>query len=124
MCFSNEDVTLTDSLSRPLLMENISESLWSDKCNYWLTDKCENLNPFNYNFTVMQWNICSLMLNIKELKLLLNKLELRHSTVDIILLCETFLNKSTGKLINLPHYHLYANHGKDHKGGCTAILVR
>ena len=98
MCFSNEDVTITDSLSRPLSMENISESLWSNKCDYWLADKCEN-------FIVMQWNIQSLMSNIGELKLLLNKLELRNSTMDIMLLCETFLNKSTEKPINLPHYH-------------------
>ena len=72
----------------------------------------------------MQWNIFMLMLNARELKLLLNKLEQRNSTMDIILLCETFLNKNTEKLINLPHYHLYSNHRKDHKDGGTAILVR
>ena len=124
MCFSYEDLIITDSLSRPLLMENVLENLWSDKCDYWLADNYENLNPSNYNFIVMQWNICSLMTNIRELKLLLNKLEQRNSTVDIILLCETFLNKSTEKLIKLPHYQLYSNHRKDHKGGGTAILVR
>ena len=123
MCFSNEDATITDSLSRPLSMENISESLLGDKCDYWLADKYKNLNPSNYNFIAMQWNIQSLMSNIGELNLLLNKLELRNSPVDIILLCETFLNKSTEKLINLPQYCLYSNHRKDHKGGGIAILV-
>ena len=53
MCFSREDVTLTDSLLRPLSMEDLDNSLWSDKCDYIMTDECDNLNTLNYNFIVM-----------------------------------------------------------------------
>ena len=93
MCFSREDVTVTDSLLRPLSMENRDGSLWSDKCNYIMTEECNNLNTLNYNFIVMQLNIGSLLSNIGELKLLLTKLEQKNSTVDVVLLCETFLSK-------------------------------
>ena len=72
----------------------------------------------------MQLNIHSLLSNIGELKLLLTKLEQKNSTVDVVLLCETFLSKKTEKLVNIPHYRLYANHRSKHKGGGTAILVR
>ena len=34
MCFSKEDVTTNDSLSRPINMGNIDNSLWNDKCDY------------------------------------------------------------------------------------------
>ena len=51
-------------------MEDLDGSLWSDKCDYRTTDECNNLNPLNYNFIVMQLNIWSLMSNIGELKLL------------------------------------------------------
>ena len=77
MCFSKEYVTVTDSLLRPLSMEDLDGSLWSDKCDYKMTDECDNLNPLNYNFIVMQLNIQSLLSNIGELKLLLTKLEQR-----------------------------------------------
>ena len=87
-------------------MENLSESLWSDKCYYWLAEEGDNLNPSNYNFIVLQWNICSLMSNVKELKLLLDKLDCEHSTIDIVLLCETFLTKGSEKLLHIPNYKL------------------
>ena len=124
MCFPKEDVTVTDSLLRPLSMEDLDGSLWSDKCDYRMTDQCDNLNPLNYNFIVMQLNICSLLSKTGELKLLLTKLEQKNSTVDVVLLCETFLSKNTEKLVNIPHYHLCSNHRSNHKGGGTAILVR
>ena len=105
-------------------MEDLDGSLWSDKCDYRMTDECDNLNTLNYNFIVMQLNIRSLLSKIGELKLLLTKLEQKNSTVDVVLLCEMFLSKNTEKLVNIPHYHLYANHRSKHKGGGMAILVR
>ena len=124
MCFSKEDITVTDSLLRPISMEDIDNSLWSDKCDYWETEQCANLNPENYNFIVMQLNIRSLLSNVTELKILLTKLEQKNSSVDVILLCETFLNKKTERLVNIPHYQLYSTCRSNHKGGGTAILIR
>ena len=72
----------------------------------------------------MQLNICSLLSNATELKILLTKLEQKNSSVDVILLCETFLNKKTERLVNIPHYQLYLTCRSNHKGGGTAILIR
>ena len=41
-----------------------------------------------------------------ELKHLLGTLEQKNSKVDILLLCETFLTKTTTKLVNIPGYKL------------------
>ena len=105
-------------------MDDIDSSLWSDKCDYWETEHCANLNPENYTFIVMQLNIRSLLSNVTELKILLTKLERKNSSVDVILLCETFLNKKTEKLVNIPHYQLYSTCRSNHKGGGTVILIR
>ena len=124
MCFLNEDVSLMDSLSRPLSLETVDSSLWSDKCDYWTMESCENLNPANYNLVVLQWNIRSMMFNSKELRLLLDKMDNRNSPTDVILICETFLNKDTTKLINIPRYTLHTNYRNEHKGGGMAVLIR
>ena len=105
-------------------MEDIDNSLWSDKCDYWETEQRANLNPKNYNFIVMQLNIRSLLSNATELKILLTKLEQKNLSVDVILLCETFLNKKTERLVNILHYQLYSTCRSNHNGGGTAILIR
>ena len=75
MCFARKDMYKLDSLSRPVSFESEMECLWNDKCDYWIANDCENLNPHNYNLVILQWNIRSLMRNLNELKLLLTKLE-------------------------------------------------
>ena len=44
--------------------------------------------------------------------------------MDVLLLCETFLTKSTHKLINIPGYTLLSNNREKSKGGGTAILTK
>ena len=56
--------------------------------------------------------------------MLIHILETKNSRVDIILLCETFLNKSTEKLVKIPGYTLIYNSRSKSKGGGTAILLR
>ena len=87
-------------------------------------EDCKNLNPNNYNLVVMQHNICSLLSNQCDLKNLLNKLSLKNSKVDIILLCETHLTKQTVGFVNIPDYTHVANYRSRHKGGGTLILIR
>ena len=42
----------------------------------------------------------------------------------MVLLCETFLNKKTSKLVNIPGYTMISNSRSLAKGGGTAILVK
>ena len=104
-------------------METRDASLWCDKCDCWMADECKNLNPENYNFVVLQWNIRSLMTNQNEMKQLLTKLERKNTPVDVLLLCETFLTEDNTKLIKVPNCSLYTTNRKAVKGGGTAILI-
>ena len=73
---------------------------------------------------ILQHNVRSLPCNISETKLLLQTLHDKNSTVDIMMLCETFLSKNTAKLIKIPSYTLVSNHRKNHKGGGTSVLIK
>ena len=123
MCISNEHKE-SDVLHRPIIAENLDFSLWNDKCDYIEIEECMDLNPNNYNLTVIQLNIRSLLPKQTELNQLLVNLENRNSKVDLVLLCETFLNDQTRKFVNISSYKLYEDHHKNHKGVGTAILVR
>ena len=59
-----------------------------------------------------------------ELRLLLQQLNNKNSTVDIVALCETFLTKKVEKLVNIPGYTLYCKNRTDHKGGGVGLLIR
>lgn len=64
----------------------LNESLWNDKCDYILPDSCINLNPDNYNLIILQLNIRWLISHQMELKYLLNTLNSKNSSVDVVLL--------------------------------------
>ena len=86
--FSNADV-----LQRPRNQLEIDDSLWTDNCNYMVLDTCLNVNPNNYNLLILQLNIRSILAHQHELKQLLRDLEKKNSSIDVVLLCETFLTK-------------------------------
>ena len=60
---------------------------------------------------------------MNELKLLLTKLEGKNTPTDAILLCETFLNKDTAKLIKIPNYTIHYINRTNQKGGETTIMI-
>ena len=118
------DIPQIDDLNRP--MDNFlqHDSLWNDKCDYIQLDNCDNLNKGNYNLILLQLNIRGLLSHQDELKLLLHKLHNKNSSIDLVLLCETFLNKKTEQLINIPGYTIITNNRTQTKGGGTAILIK
>ena len=92
------------------------DSLWNDKCNYIQPDNCDNLNKGNYNLILLQLNIRGLLSHQDELKLLLQKLYNKNTSIDLVLLCETFLNKKTEHLIDIPGYTIITNNRTQSKG--------
>ena len=124
MCFSKNNIPESDELNRA--MDNLTqhECLWNDKCNYLQPEYCSNLNNNKYNLLVLQLNIRGLLSHQNDLQLLLHTLNKNRSNIDIVLLCETFLNKNTTKLINIPGYNLIVNNRSRAKGGGTAILIK
>ena len=91
---------------QPLEFKNLDRSLWNDKCDYYELSKLTNFNPDGYNLVVLQLNIRSMLLNLSELRQLIHTLDNKGTQVDLILLCETFLNKKTLKLANILGYEL------------------
>ena len=73
---------------------------------------------------VLQHNVRSLPCNISETKLLLQTLHDKNSSVNIMLLYETFLNKNTANRTRIPGYTLVSNYRQDHKGGSISVLIR
>ena len=116
--------SLEDSLSRSQEHGELDSSLWSDKCDYVELDKCVNLNPNNYNLIVMQLNIQSLLSHQQDLCQLIRSTEKKNSRIDILLLCETFLSKSTHHMVKIPGFTHVSNYRKNKKGGGVTILIR
>ena len=109
---------------QPLEYNNLDKSLRSDKCDYLDLDDTANLDPNGYNFTILQLNIRGLLSNQAKLQMLLNNLKNKESQVDIILLCETHLNKFTTQLVNVLGYTLTPSNRSISKGSGRAIFVR
>ena len=93
MCFLKQDIKNQDEFNRTIDYLELDESLWNDKCDYLLPESCMNINPNNYNMVIMQLNIRSVLAKQSDLNQLLSTLAKKNSSVDILLLCETFLKE-------------------------------
>ena len=113
-----------DDLMQPLELNYHDKVLWNDKCDYYKLENCNDLNPNNHNLVTLELNIRSLLAHELELKQLLQNLENRNTPVDILMLCETFLNKKTESIIKLPGYKLISNCRKENKGSGVCIFLK
>ena len=68
---------------------------------------------------ILQLNIRSLLAHQQKLRQLLQILAKRNSSIDAVLLCETFLTKMTENLVNIPGYSHIGNYQKERKGECV-----
>ena len=119
-----EEQKLYDDLMQPLELGNKDRLLWSDKCDYYELEKCSNLNPENFNLMVLQLNIRSVLAHESELRRLLNNLDNRNSSVDIVLLSETILSKKTEWIINIPGYTMISKCRENSKEGGVCTLLK
>ena len=123
MCKTSRTLN-TDVLQRPQNQSELDESLWNDNCNYTELETCFNLNPSNYNLLVLQLNIRSILAHQHELKQLLRDLEKKNSSIDVVLLCETFLTKKTIGMVNVVGYTHVGNYRNTKKGRGVSILIK
>ena len=94
MCFSKslDHQPLFDNLHRPHPVNDINSNLWNDKCNYLELEDIKNLNPCEKNFLIMQLYIHSTVSKKTELIDILNTHMRQKSSIDIVMLCKTYLN--------------------------------
>ena len=124
MCNTDKNIQKKDELNRPVIYDELDNTLWNDKCDYVEIEGTANLNPNNYNLSVLQLNIRSLLAHQQELKFLLTQLLERNCRIDVVLLCETFLTKNTLNMVNIPGYTHVCKYRSDRKGGRVSILLK
>ena len=101
---------------------------WGDllgECRY--LNLGEGASEFEYlqgNVCVLHFNIRSLIKNLGNLRLLLNGFERLGKRIDIVLLCETFLNNVNSNLVALEGYNFFEIHRNHKSGGGVGIYVR
>ena len=124
MCKTEKNKQTLDELSRPMLYDELDDTLWNDKCDYVDIEGTINLNPNNYNLAVLQLNIRSILAHQQELKQPLVNLANHNCRIDVVLLCETFLSKNTINMMNIPGYTHIGNYRKDCKVGGVSSYSR
>ena len=125
MCLNNTISQNKDyNENEPDLLDLLDEDHFTYKSDYVDIDAVTNKLNSKSGLTVMHFNIHGLLSKIHELELMLYKLDKLNRAPDVILLCETFLNKQNMFLANLKgytcHHNVRDNMGK---GGIT-IYVR
>ena len=124
MCKYGKNHKLNDEFERPIITENLDQSLWNDKCDYVDIENCKNLNPNDYNLAILQLYIRSILSRQGELNQLLRDLKNWQSKIDVIMLCETFLTKNTLSLLNMPGYTIFVDSWTEFKGWYNNISAR
>ena len=95
-----------------------------DHCDYIdyaeLTE--DNASSYKDTFTVLQLNTRGVLNKRDSLKALFNEIK-KDNRIDVALLVETWLNKTTAKRFKLPGYKFLSSHRKNKKGGGVGVLV-
>ena len=132
MCLGNHvntDNTFDRISSNPLkdLYEIIDaqNSPVNSNCTYISPDdiKLEHVSVGSSQISILHLNIHSVPSKLDELKTLLAKLKAKNLTIDVILLCETFLSDNNKDSCKLEDYELFSEHRKKLTKGGVAIYI-
>lgn len=114
--------TALDSLGDPNEQPDNSSDMLTSDCKYY--DASDLYINEQYSLKIMHLNIQSLSAKFEELKIMLATLEERGTSIDVVLLCETFLHTGNSHLFSLPGYVLVcANRDTLTRGG-VAIYIK
>ena len=98
-------------------------TLFESECLYRNPDEVKDLISYHSNLVVLHLNIHSIPAKIDELKQLLEKLKHDNIIVDLILLCETFINNNNLNRCKIKNYELIERHRENKNKGGVAIYV-
>ena len=84
-------------------------------CDYLTVgeDNIDMLSTMPMDLKILQLNIRGLLNKQDHLKMIM-----QENNVDVALLCETWLNDKTDKLLKIPNYKNYNKNRPDKIGGC------
>ena len=106
-------LNLEDEESNPLL----------DNCKYYTPTAINNISSEKFKLKVLHLNIHSIPAKLVELKNLLQKLKDANHEVDLILLCETFLNDTNKNTVDIDGYTLREDHRQNMTQGGVAVYI-
>ena len=95
-----------------------------DNCKYCLDSKGYSyIDQDGVSLKVMHLNIRSLSKNMDSLLLLLDDLAQKNIVIDVILLCETYLNSTSKTVLKIPGYTNYHKCRENSLGGGVSVFV-
>ena len=110
---------ISDTISQQVMsVEGIPE------CKYLDMEEILNFNPENYDLKLKHLNICSLLSKQGNLIELLTDLRRNKLDIDILMLCETYSNKSTMKFLGISGYDIANRKRLNKKNEGMAILIK
>ncbi len=130
MVLAEAQIPTTTELDLNEYRDIINDSpLKENKCEYTEIENVINCMPRDITKSphcvkTLHLNIHSLPDKIDKLKILLARLKDCNISLDVILLCETFINERNTNLFEIPGYNFISKHRKNLKGGGVAIYIR
>ena len=97
--------------------------LLDNKCVYLEPSNVKELDVNDSSLNILHANIHSVPSKIGELKRLLKTLNDNDTSIDIILLCETFITDLTKSQCSIPGYQLEEKHRSKKSKGGVAIYI-
>ena len=93
----------------------------SDNCDYIDEDEVRDVQITKKDLSIVQWNIRGLLSSELEVAKLLNYSNRRK--IDLIILAETWLSKTSEKKLRLNGYEYFGQTRKNKKGGGVGIII-
>ena len=124
MCLSNNvKERLFDSKLYLESLENHSKGPTTDYCDYIELSDCKDIAVGNNDLSVLELNVRGLVNKQTEIYMML-KLLTQMSSIDIVILVETWLTKESESCISLPSYSYVGKPRLHKKGGGVGFLIR
>jgi gamma-glutamylcyclotransferase (GGCT)/AIG2-like uncharacterized protein YtfP len=105
------------------LVAKLDDSTIITGCEYYETEEIKNIDYSDSNLNIIHINIRNMESKIDPLLDLLNKLKYENYEIDIVLICETFMNDSNIDQCVLPGFNMEYNNRKIKKQGGVAVYI-
>ena len=91
--------------------------------NYYTVDQIKDLNYEKSDLNILHINIRSLVSKKDNLCSLMKNLENENYSIDVILVCETFMNDNNHSMCNIDGYNMECKYRKNKSQGGVAIYI-
>ena len=123
MCVGNSSESIDVNLNVPFAnFESLGLDCSNCNCDYISLEDATLTKTSKGDLAIMQLNIRRLLSKQVDLIRLVNSC-IANGKIDIVILCETWLNSTTTHLVNNPGYTYIGNERQTKKGGGVGFLI-